>query len=106
MYYENTKDESLIVYKYILQVIKSTIDTADELTNLEGKIFDNGKDLAKLTTKIPRIRLKPEIEMYHLIIGKPYKNQYDTKVLTYISNLLKTDYITFIETQEKIKEIK
>jgi hypothetical protein len=103
-YYTTTKDESLILYKYILQVIRGTIDTADELTTLEGRLFDNGKDLAKLTQKMPRIRLKPEMEIYNLIIGKPEKNQYDKTILAQISELLKTDFITFSEIQEKIKD--
>jgi hypothetical protein len=102
IYYENTKDESLIVYKYMLQVIRDTINTTDELSTLEGKLFDNGKDVAKLTFKVPRIRLKPEMELYTLILGRPVNNIYDKKILNYISELLKTEYISFSEIKEKI----
>jgi len=102
IYYETTKDESLIVYKYMLQVIRGTINTTDELSTLEAKLFDNGKDLAKLTFKVPRIRLKPEMELYSLILGKPDNNLYDKKILEYISELLKTEYISFSEIKEKI----
>lgn len=105
LYYENTKDESLVVYKYMLQVIKGTIDTTEELSTLESRLFDNGKDVAKMTFKVPRIRLKPEMELYNLIIGKPDKNLYDKEILTYISELLKTEYITFREIEEKVKKI-
>jgi hypothetical protein len=101
-YYDISKDESLVVYKYMLQVIKSTIDTTDELSTLEERLFDNGKDVAKITMKIPRIRLKPEMELYNLIIGKPDKNLYDKTILTYISELLKTEYITFREIEKNI----
>lgn len=104
IYYETTKDESLIVYKYMLQVISGTINTTDELSTLEGRLFDNGKDVAKLTIKIPRIRLKPEMELYNLILGKPENNLYDKKILEYISELLKTEYIAFSEIEDKIKK--
>jgi hypothetical protein len=106
IYYANTQDESLLVYKYILQVVKGTVDTAEELTTLEGKIFDNGKDLAKVTFRVPRIRLKPEMELYNLIIGKPDGTLYDKGILEYIGELLKTEYITFSEIEEKLKKKK
>ena len=102
IFYENTKDESLIVYKYMLEVIKNTINTTEELNTLEGKLFDNGKDVAKMNFKLPRIRLKPEMELYNLIIGKPDKNLYDKAILAYISELLKTEYIPFNVIEEKI----
>jgi hypothetical protein len=102
-YYNNTKDETLIVYKYILNVIKTSFETNEELNTLEGKIFIR-KDLAKMAIKIPRIRLRPELELYNLIIGKPENNAYDTKIVDYISNLLKKEYITFKEIDEKIKK--
>ena len=102
VYYENTNDETLLVYKYMLHVIKETINTTDELSTLEERLFDNGKDVAKITLKIPRIRLKPEMELYNLIIGKPDKNLYDKNILIYISELLKTEYITFREIEKNI----
>lgn len=104
IYYENTKDESLLVYKYMLQVIKNTIDTAEELTTLEEKLFDNGKDIAKIMFKVPRIRLKPEMEIYNLIIGKPDKNIYDKNILAYIAEIIQSsEYIPFNAIEEKIK---
>jgi hypothetical protein len=102
IYYTTTNEESLVVYKYILQVIKGTIDTEEELSSLEEKLFDNGKDIAKITLKIPRIRLKPEMELYNIILGKPDKNLYDKKILSFILELLKTEYISFKEIAEKI----
>lgn len=104
IYYANTNDESLLVYKHMLQVIKGTLDTAEELTSLEEKIFDTGKDLAKMSVRVPRIRLKPEMELYNLIIGKPDGTMYDKEILKYIGELLKTEYITFREIEEKLKK--
>jgi hypothetical protein len=104
-YYNNSNDDTLIVYKYILNVIKIALETNEELNTLEGKIFINEKDVAKMTVKVPRIRLKPELELYNMIIGKPEKNSYDTKIIEYISNLLKKEYITFNEIKNKLTNI-
>jgi len=103
IYYENTKDETLLVYKYMLEVIKNTINTTEELNTLEDRLFDTGKDVAKINFKLPRIRLRPEMELYNLIIGKPDKNLYDKHILAYISELLKIEYIPFNEIEEKVK---
>ena len=104
IYYENTKDETLLVYKYMLEVIKNTINTTEELNTLEDRLFDTGKDVAKINFKLPRIRLRPEMELYNLIIGKPDKNLYDKHILEYISELLKIEYIPFNEIEEKVKK--
>ena len=42
------------------------------------------------------------MELYNLIIGKPDKNLYDKNILIYISELLKTEYITFREIEKNI----
>jgi len=104
-YYNNTKDDTLLIYKHILNVIKIALETNEELDTLEGKIFINDKDIAKLSVKIPRIRLKPELELYNMIIGKPEKNAYDKKIVDYISDLLTKEYITFREIKNKLTNI-
>lgn len=104
-YYNNTNDESLLVYKYMLNVIKTALETNEELDAIEGKIFINEKDIAKMSVKVPRIRLKPELELYNMIIGKPEKNAYDKKIVQYISDLLKKEYITFNEIKNKLNNL-
>lgn len=106
-FYDMTQDDTLILYKYILTVIINTVDTVDELSLLEEKLFgiEGGKEIAKLTIKVPRIRLKPELELYNLIIGKPDKNVYDKKIVGHISHLLKKEYISFNEIEENVKSI-
>jgi len=104
-YYQNTNDETLIIYKYMLTIIKTSIDLDEEMSDLESKIFQNDKDVAKMIVKVPRIRLKPELELYNLIIGKPEKNAYNKKILDYISSLLKKEYITYNEISHKVNEL-
>jgi len=104
-YYEALKDETLLLYKYTLSVIKSSFDTNEELSNLEGKLFDGGDAIAKMIVRVPKVRLMPERELYNLILGKPQKNEYDKKIIADISNLLKHEYITFSEISSKIKQI-
>ena len=57
-----------------------------------------------MSVRVPRIRLKPEMELYNLIIGKPDGTMYDKEILKYIGELLKTEYITFREIEEKLKK--
>ena len=104
-YYQNTNDETMIVYKYMLTIIKTSIDLNEELDDLENKIFQNDTDVAKMIVKVPRIRLRPELELYNLIIGKPEKNAYNKKIVDYIFSLLKKEYITYNELCDKVKEL-
>ena len=89
----------------MLTIIKTSIDLDEEMSDLESKIFQNDKDVAKMIVKVPRIRLKPELELYNLIIGKPEKNAYNKKILDYISSLLKKEYITYNEISHKVNEL-
>ena len=35
-------------------------------TSFENKLFKNDTDIAKMIVKVPRIRLRPELELYNL----------------------------------------
>ena len=102
-YYIITQDDTLLLYENMLLVIKNTIDTTDELEKLENSLFNTNGNVAQLMFKVPRIRLSPQYELYNLIIGKPDNFAYDKNILDYISNLIKKEYITFSEIEEKIK---
>ena len=101
-YYESSHDETLLVYKYMLEVIKTAYDTNSELFTLEEKLFGHNEDIAQIIFKVPHINLKPELELYNLIIGKPNKNLYNKEMVSYISSLLKIDFITFDEIKNKL----
>ena len=104
-YYILTHDDTLILYENMLYIIKTTIDTTDELETLENNLFNtNGNNIAQLMYKIPRVRLSPPFELYNLIIGKPEKFAYDKNILDYITNLIKKEYITFNEIEENVKK--
>ena len=102
-YYKITNDDTLLLYENMLLIIKNTIDTTDELETLENHLFNNNETLAQLMYKVPRIRLSPQYELYNLIIGKPDNFSYDKKILDYIINLIKKEYITFNEIEEQLK---
>lgn len=102
-YYKITKDETLLLYENMLLIIKTTIDTTDELENLENNLFNTNGNVAQLMYKVPRIRLSPPYELYNLIIGKPDKFAYDKKIIDYITDIIKKEYITFNEIEEKVK---
>jgi len=102
-YYIMTRDDTLLLYENMLLIIKNTIDTTDELETLENSLFNTNGTVAQLMFKVPRIRLSPQYELYNLIIGKPDNFAYDKKILDYINNLIKKEYITFSEIEEKVK---
>ena len=103
MYYTMSRDDTLILYENMLLIIKTTIDTTDELESLETHLFSANGDIAQLMYKVPRIRLNPQYELYNLIIGKPEKFMYDANILDYIKDLIKKEYITFNEIEENVK---
>lgn len=102
-YYTLTHDDTLLLYENMLLIIKTSIDTTDELETLENNLFNTTGNVAQLMYKVPRIRLSPPYELYNLIIGKPDNFAYDKKILDYITNLIKKEYITFNEIEEKVK---
>ena len=47
--------------------------------------------------------MRPEYELYKLIIGKPKKfKDYDERVLKYIENMLKKEYVEFDAINEAV----
>lgn len=98
-YYEIYKLDDLIIYKEILISFESVMDEHIQLEKLEKKLY-GGDDTAMHTAiyKTTPIRLKPEYEIYDIILGKPNRNnneKYDIVIITEIEFLLKKNDINF-----------
>jgi hypothetical protein len=93
--------EYLALYKDIMPIFEMIINQHLEINNLEKKIY-NTNDTISLVIKTPFIKLKPEYELYNLILGKPNLHEgcsYNDVILQDITNILNIDDITF----DKIK---
>lgn len=107
-YYNNYKLEDLIIYKELIKAIELIIDEHRELEDLEKKMYTS-KDshnisFSTMIYKTTMIKLKPEYEIYNLILGTPnikLQEKYNEVIIKNIENLLLIDNITF----DNIKEI-
>ena len=104
--YENY-DKDLILYKHLIESIKSIINEHEELKILEKKIYSNqlndNNEITHLFYKLPFIKLKAEYEIYNLIIGKPSKPlTYNENIISFIQILLKEENMTFDKIKNQI----
>ena len=51
---------------------------------------------------MPKIRMRPEYELYKLIIESQKFKDYDERVLKYIENMLKKEYVEFDAINEAV----
>lgn len=103
-YYDTYKLDDLIIYKEIIRAFEYIISEHQQLTDLEKKMYGSTKDFSTLIYKTTMIRLKPEYEIYDLVIGKPDRKtneKYNDIIIKDIEKLLKYDTINF----NKIREI-
>ena len=74
----------------------------NELNLIENKNHNYSDDITTIFYKTCYVKLKPEYEIYNLILGKPKKNEkYDLINIQKIGSLLKKDNISF----QQIKKI-
>jgi hypothetical protein len=108
-YYDIYKLDDLVIYKEILKAFELIIGEHQQLEYLEKKIYtdqnnSSNMNFSTLVYKTTMIRLKPEYELYDLILGKPDKKlnqKYNGEIISCIEKLLLIDDISF----NKIKEI-
>jgi len=102
-YYDNYKLDDLLIYKETINAIELVIYEHKELESLEKKIYGDTTNLSTMIYKTAMIKLKPEYEIYNLILGKPNKKQdeiYIEAIIKDIEKLLLLENINF----NKIKE--
>lgn len=108
-YYNNYKLEDLVIYKELIKVIELIIDEHRELEDLEKKMYTSAEassniSFSTILYKTTMIKLKPEYEIYNLILGTPnikLQEKYNEVIIKNIENLLLIDNITF----DNIKEV-
>jgi len=113
-YYDMYKLDELLIYKEIMLLFDYIICQNQQLVNLEQKFYLNtnqgdGNINTNFSTMIYTtntiIKLKPEYELYNLILGKPDKKlnqQYNSDIVLNIKKLLTNDNINFNIIKETI----
>jgi hypothetical protein len=98
-YYGIYKLDDLLIYKEILNSFESVMAEHIQLEKLEKKLYtSNDNTIHTAIYKTTPIRLKPEYEIYDIILGKPNRNnmeKYDIVIISEIEFLLKKNDINF-----------
>lgn len=82
----------MMIYKDLISVIEVSFMQQLEITYLEKRLYSGEEAAATLVVKLDAIRMKPEMELYDLILGKPDLKKgctYETDILNEIARLMK-----------------
>jgi hypothetical protein len=92
------KCSELEIYQDIILAFETAVFLHMEVTNLEEKLYGCNSNMSTLVFRTTMIRLKPELELYNLVFGRPdFKSgeKYKTDIVNDIIILLKMDNVTF-----------
>lgn len=85
-------NSDMMIYKDLISVIEVSFMQQMEITYLEKRLYAGEDAAATLVVKLDSIRMKPEMELYDLILGKPDLKKgcnYENAILTEIARLMK-----------------
>lgn len=97
----------LQIYNDLVNSCESTIYLHMEVNNLEKRIYGLNNGSANIIIKTAMLRLKPQLELYNLIIGRPKFNlgeKYDPTIINKILLLLEVEHITFEQIKNAIQQ--
>lgn len=104
--YENQfDDDNFIMYKELLNLFENILGMRLELEKLEKVVYNKDTNLSNIMFKLPLIRLKPEYEIYHLILGKPNirnKEIYNLSIINDIQKLIQMNHLSFENIKKTI----
>jgi hypothetical protein len=100
-YYNIYKNDDIFLYLQIIDAFEFVLSEHQQLNEIEQKMYGSQKDMSTMVFKTIMIKIKPEYELYNIILGKPNKNDhYDENKIKEIQKLLNNDNMTF----QKIKQ--
>ena len=97
-YSEKYPLSELNYYKNLIQLIELLMIKENELNLIENKNHNYSDDITTIFYKTCYVKLKPEYEIYDIILGKPNRNnneKYDVMIISEIEFLLKKSDINF-----------
>ena len=106
-YYDIYKLDDLIIYKEIIKAFELIISEHTQLEDLEKKMYSGSKDFSTMIYKTTMVKLKPEYEIYDVILGKPDRKlneKYNENIIKDIERLLLNDNINFTIIREIINK--
>lgn len=96
----------ICVYKDLITVVEIAFAQQQEIECLEKRLYDGRNDASTMVVKLGTIRLKPELELCDLILGKPdYKKgeRHDATMVDEVLTMMKTPRATFANISKYIK---
>ena len=109
-YYEKYKLDDLLIYKELIKAIEIIMCEHKQLEDLENKLYNptrksSSLNFSTMIYKTSMIKLKPEYEIYNLILGNPnvkLQEKYNEEIIKTIEQLLSVDNITFNAIKEVV----
>ena len=102
-YSEKYPLSELDYYKNLIQLTESLMAKEDEIKRLSNMNMTTD-DITKIYYHTSYIKLKPEYEIYNLILGKPPKSKgYESNIINNINVLLKKNNISFQEIKKTLE---
>lgn len=101
------KCDDLQIYQDIIVAFETAVFLHMEITNLEEKLYGCSTNLSTLVFRTTMIRLKPELEFYNLVFGRPNLKageKYNMDIVNDIAVLLKMDNVTFDQIKNYIEK--
>lgn len=98
-------NSDMMIYKDLISVIEVSFMQQMEITYLEKRLYAGEDAAATLVVKLDAIRMKPEMELYDLILGKPDRKKgcsYDDAILVEIEKLMKHRRANFANIRQYI----
>lgn len=95
----------MMIYKDLIGVIEVSFMQQLEITYLEKRLYAGEDAAATLVVKLDAIRMKPEMELYDLILGKPDQKKgcaYEDAILTEIAQLMKNRRANFANIRQYV----
>ena len=96
----------IYVYKDLITAVELAFEQQQEIACLEKQLYQGRDSASTMVVKLGTIRLKPELELCDLILGKPdYKKgeQHDTRIVEEVLSMMKTPRATFANISKYIK---
>jgi len=97
--------KDIAFYRDVITLAEAIIVEHNDVTDMEKKLYGKRSDIGTLVFRTKMIKLKPEFEVYNLIIGRPEKGtSYNENTIHYIKQMVGQENITFDKIRKQINE--